>query len=432
MPLSEDTEARMLAYVYGELDGDEARAFEARMAEDAELRAEVEGLFATRELLGVEKAHAEQAGLDEPPPHLLEAILRAEALARPPQIRDASLALERGAPESGGGGFSHKLSTWLLGGGLALGAAAALFVLVTQGEGPPEPAAIPLSKQEQAAPAPEGAAPAAAAAGAKDRKVGSAERPLGGREADLDADLEESAYRPPAAPEALEAEAPAEAKHALPGRGAGLVSPMDAPATRAHRKGAPYPSLSPRSGPPPIPAPLKEQLERQRAERAKKAPVQDKARARAERARLEQEVEEALAAGVVALQTRRPEDALDIFQRAALLDRALKKFGAAPYLGQMRAYLDLGRPAETYALLLLVRERANAPGQLAEGLMWAAEAAEALQRLEDAERLYEEARRYASTQRAAEKALDRLRQARARRKAAEPAAKSAGAAAEEP
>lgn len=170
MPLSPDTEALMLAYVYGELDGDAARAFEARLASDAELRAEVEGMQAVRDLLQLDARHGEESGLDVPPPHLVDAILRAEALARPAEIRDASL-LVRGRPDEPRG-FAQKLSSWLLGGGVFVTAAAALLVLVARDDDVEAPAAIVAFEQAPAA------APDAVAQGAKDEAKPAAEAKL--------------------------------------------------------------------------------------------------------------------------------------------------------------------------------------------------------------------------------------------------------------
>jgi anti-sigma factor RsiW len=128
--LSPESEALMIAYVYGELSESAAAAFEEQLADDPALRAEVDGLVATRDLLDSDARYGATSGLDEPPPHLQEAIFRAEALARPAALRQASIqagALEQPPP------LLHRLSTWLLGGGLALGAAAAALLVVTSG-----------------------------------------------------------------------------------------------------------------------------------------------------------------------------------------------------------------------------------------------------------------------------------------------------------
>jgi hypothetical protein len=149
--LSPESEALMLAYVYGELSESAASAFEEQLAGDPDLRAEVDGLLATRELLDMDVRYGEQSGLDEPPPHLREAIFRAEALARPAELRDASI--QRAAPLQEPPPLLHRLSTWLLGGGLALGAAAAALVVVSTGDlraPSPEAASTAVAADEEA------------------------------------------------------------------------------------------------------------------------------------------------------------------------------------------------------------------------------------------------------------------------------------------
>jgi hypothetical protein len=129
MAITEETEALMLAYVYGELSASDARAFERRLDADEELRAEVEGLRATRDLFGRDAAWGEASGTDAPPPHLVDAILTAEALARPPAVRQAALAR---AAATSAPPLTARLSRWLLGGGLFVGAAAAFLLVVTR------------------------------------------------------------------------------------------------------------------------------------------------------------------------------------------------------------------------------------------------------------------------------------------------------------
>ncbi len=89
MPLDETTEAELLAYAYGELPAPAARAVERRLQGDAELQAELAGIMATRELFGRDARWGMDTKVDLPPPHLVDAIVRAEALARPAAIRDA-------------------------------------------------------------------------------------------------------------------------------------------------------------------------------------------------------------------------------------------------------------------------------------------------------------------------------------------------------
>ncbi|MFZ9888660.1 MAG: hypothetical protein ACO3JL_14265 [Myxococcota bacterium] len=120
-----DDDNLLIAYVYDELAASDRDAFEARLAADPALQAEVEGLLATRSMLGADARFGEQTGLDEPPPHLRQAILQAEVLARPREIRAAAASA---APQ----GFLLRLSTWWIGGGLAASAAAAVLLLVRE------------------------------------------------------------------------------------------------------------------------------------------------------------------------------------------------------------------------------------------------------------------------------------------------------------
>ena len=52
--LSPETEALMLAYVYGEMSESASASFEEELSKDPALRAEVDGLLATRELLDLD------------------------------------------------------------------------------------------------------------------------------------------------------------------------------------------------------------------------------------------------------------------------------------------------------------------------------------------------------------------------------------------
>src|ERR1044071_2603564 len=124
MAVSEETEALMLAYVYGEVSATAAREFERQMAADAELRAEVDGMRATLDLVGKDAAFGLSSGVDVPPAHLVDAILRDEAIARAPQIKEAMV--KRSALSSPSTAdkatFTARLARWLLGGGLVVGA----------------------------------------------------------------------------------------------------------------------------------------------------------------------------------------------------------------------------------------------------------------------------------------------------------------------
>jgi len=126
MSMSPETEALMLAYVYGELEGEAEKAFEGQLASDPDLKAEVEGMLAMRDLLDADMAYGEESGLDEPPPHLRDAIFRAEALSPPPELKVAVVSASRPDEES----WVKRFGAWLLGGGALVGAAAAATLVV--------------------------------------------------------------------------------------------------------------------------------------------------------------------------------------------------------------------------------------------------------------------------------------------------------------
>ena len=94
------------------------------------LRAELAGLRAVRSLLDDDASWGQRSGTDAPPPHLLDAILRAEVAARPDAIRQAIVA----APStSTAKPLWARMSSWLLGSGVVVGAAAALLITVERG-----------------------------------------------------------------------------------------------------------------------------------------------------------------------------------------------------------------------------------------------------------------------------------------------------------
>jgi hypothetical protein len=119
----------VLAYVDGSLDARERSEFEARLAGDPALRADVEGLRAVHEVLGRDRAFGEASGTDVPPPHLLDAILRAEVVARPAEIREA-MGLLRDPPQAKP--WWARLQSFWMGGGVVVGAAAAVLFVVTR------------------------------------------------------------------------------------------------------------------------------------------------------------------------------------------------------------------------------------------------------------------------------------------------------------
>lgn len=119
----------VLAFVDGSLDARERSEFEARLAGDPALRADVEGLRAVHEMLGRDRAFGEASGVDVPPPHLLDAILRAEVVARPAEIREAMGLLRD--PPAAKPWWARLQSLWM-GGGVVVGAAAAVLFVVTR------------------------------------------------------------------------------------------------------------------------------------------------------------------------------------------------------------------------------------------------------------------------------------------------------------
>lgn len=179
MPLDETTEAELLAYAYGELPAPAARAFERRLQGDAELQAELAGIMATRELFGRDARWGMDTKVDLPPPHLVDAIVRAEALARPAAIRDARALTPRPT-------LTARLSRWLIGGGVLVGATAALLLVVKQGDRSAEPAALPLEAVsatgavEEAPSPPPTDAPATAAPESDERAKDQLAKELGG------------------------------------------------------------------------------------------------------------------------------------------------------------------------------------------------------------------------------------------------------------
>lgn len=88
MAETNDTDARfdeVTRYVLGELEGDEVRAFEARLANDPALANDVRRLRATFDLLPYAEAKA-------PPRELRDRVLREAAAARPPSTESPSLS----------------------------------------------------------------------------------------------------------------------------------------------------------------------------------------------------------------------------------------------------------------------------------------------------------------------------------------------------
>lgn len=518
-----DLDSLMLAYVYGELSDDDARAFEQRLAADAGLRAEVDGLLATRELLGEDARYGESSGADLPPPHLLDAILRAEVLARPTEIRQAHAA------GGAAGGWLSRLSLWVVGGSVAATAAAALL-FVAKDESSLEPEMLAPSPIAAEAPAASPAAdpPAAAKASpaeerqaepsADEEKLEVHDRPSD-KKASKDADekpsgtgmafgdgdeaadglvreLKQKVHKrdalgagdaEPFAPEdetvssrgikggatgALQERSEAEADDADTlsfgsGRvgsvskndyeGAPAAEPTVASPERPAPKSAPVDSSSPPPaassprgalgggagglgapsaaqppGPPPLPAHLRQQLAKKRAERARKPSKEQGFAAEAQKKHTEQ-LEMSLMTAERELQEGRPKEALDLFQSVSRQDPRGALVGIVPYVGQMRALEVLKRHPEVLALLPLVRRPGITAKGVPEGLQVAARSAEATGNLTLARELYRELLVVKDKRQEAEKALARLNARPAlREKAAAEAAPAEASMSDEP
>jgi len=148
MATEHDTEDRALAYVQGELSADARRAFEDEMARDPTLHADVQGLLALQSILDDDARLGLETGDDEPPPHLLEAILRAEPHVRPPELRaamregksDAQVA--RMDTRDDEPTLLSRLSSWIFGGGAAILVAGAFVFLVVSKDEASAPEAV--------------------------------------------------------------------------------------------------------------------------------------------------------------------------------------------------------------------------------------------------------------------------------------------------
>jgi hypothetical protein len=105
----------------------------ATRVSDPALADEIEGVRAVQTLLRADAQWGEASGTDMPPPHLLDAIVRAEVAARPDAIRHAVAASAGGAPAAPAAGLWSKLSSWAVGGGVVVAAAAAVVVTISRG-----------------------------------------------------------------------------------------------------------------------------------------------------------------------------------------------------------------------------------------------------------------------------------------------------------
>ncbi len=181
-PAVDSLDALLLAYVDGEMDTAARVLFESRVNADPGLRAEVDSALAVKQLLRADAQFRTDAKLDVVPAQLLEAIVRAEVLARSETVKRAIVS--NTAPVASR--LVNRVSTWFLGGGVL--AAAAVVVLYV---GPHAATEAPSSAQPQAPTAaldstsPQGAAGAREADGAVASALGGA---LGGASANGFAD----------------------------------------------------------------------------------------------------------------------------------------------------------------------------------------------------------------------------------------------------
>ena len=133
-PTDSDKESELVfAYVDGTLDAAVRAELDIRLAGDPALRAEIEGLLAIRTLLDKDAQYGRDSQVDLPPSHLIDAILRSEVAARPDEIRQA-VALARtstDARDDASRPLWARFSSWLVGGGVVVSAAAAVPVPIT-------------------------------------------------------------------------------------------------------------------------------------------------------------------------------------------------------------------------------------------------------------------------------------------------------------
>jgi hypothetical protein len=103
---------------------------DARAPLSPSVQAEIDGLRAVRALLNDDAAWGEHSGVDAPPSHLLDAILRAEVAARSDVVRQAITTAS--SPATAPSSAWQRLSSWLVGGGVLVGAAAAVLLTVSR------------------------------------------------------------------------------------------------------------------------------------------------------------------------------------------------------------------------------------------------------------------------------------------------------------
>jgi hypothetical protein len=427
-PLPPD-DALVLSYVDGTMNDGERAAFAARLRAEPALRAEVDGLVALRGLLDDDTRFGATSGLDAPPPHLVDAIVRAEVAARPDAIRAAVL---RAADASDAARpWWSKLSSWLVGTSLVGAGAAALLLVVTRAEAPatsPQEAkdlfaAAPAAAPAAAQPPPPAAAFAAAPGG--DGAVAAAQVAPAGvastpppTAADGPADADDAVGAIKGAPARLAAvtrnaatqkDALAEAKPAVDEAARGAETRADdeeaaaggmayakadavagagpaatsAPAPAKTSPAAPVAAPAEGEARPSLPRTREEFLEKKvRAEASSskgKSAVDSVSgmRAELERARRAQTANELLLAAEHELSIGRAAGALDLAQRAELEDRG-GVLGALPVTTQVRAYAALRRSIDAARVASRLLQASAAEPAVVDALVVGADAAVAI------------------------------------------------------
>jgi hypothetical protein len=435
-----------------------------RLAHDKALQAELDGLKAVQDLLKADADWGAQSGADAPPPHLLDAILRAEVAARPDAIRSAVAAgatVGGAVPAAPAPGWWSRFSSWVVGGGALVGAAAALLITVSRApadvatpkaEAPAQSAVAPAPTSATGLPPPpadavatmgdglaRGVGAGAGGGGAGSAKAGVARRQREAQKPALAVAMpgEEQADMASGDAAALERSIGGLGQRAfdaeLDDEGATLgredAAPGSAGLAAAPTAEPPPPAPSTTAAAPPAPRPVrvvsadeaskaflearakaeaKEQAKSAPAAAAKKAARVDADAAREQLAR-EQRLQEANGILVTAereLQFGRFAVALDLAQQAEAL--AGSGLGLAPASTQTRAFLGLKRFADAARVASRLLSGSAASPQLVDGLLAGAEAATVIGDLRLAERLLTKA---ASTEN-----TDAARRAEARRR----------------
>ena len=482
MTESSASESEILAYVYDELSSAERREFEQKMDGEPALRAEVEGLLATRQWLGADARFGEESGRDTPPPQLVDAIVQAEAIARSAEVREALQAQPAGSAHETG--WLGRLNQWVFGGGIAVAATLAFLVFrdAPEHDEPPAMDSVMQAAKYGNAKAPDGstkktiaskaakstglvpaAAPSARSNLSEKPVAEVASEPVSGDEkgagttgpadkrvrrtkakatvAQKSSDSSEGQMRERAAKEAApksESEAAAEApfESNLGGMGSGGVG--EAEESRAAFLSEPSAAESaaldvsaPARGAramPPVPRPAARAKAAQKRMRMKAISSDRQERMQLREDLRKQEAQSAaqmsLASAGIALNEKRYQEALELFVRAGHEDRSTKSLGAAPWIGQMRALLALERLEQALALFPALKNRTRGQSEERALAHWyAGQAAERLARFAEAKSHYRfAARSHASLQAQARAAFQRVQQAQ------NAAKKSAGAA----